>query len=347
MRSLLNHIVLEIVCIFIATVIIPLAAHVPEEPVALIALGDSVPAGFGVAENERYTALFADMLMQGGYINRYINFAKDGFTTTTLLSQLNNLDEYDISLFQDAYVITLNIGGNNILTPLINYLPAPEDVVDMVFELWDFIQASMLIVPEVMGIASDFQEALDGFSLWRVWELPALNRMVQDASPVLGEVAEMFERVNELQFVRMLPMLEGEFSPELDAALQGGVATFEAEFNQIIEWIQAHAPDAIIIVNTVYNPVPDNLFGMTLEGLSGRANVLIQAINRIILGAAANGYIVADVYAAFAGEAYVMNFSVDAAALTLSFDVIHPNAVGHELIAGMKFDMYVWNADGR
>jgi len=342
MTSAVRHLILEVSIIVFASVVVPLAAY-SFEPRVYIALGDSVPAGFGVAETERYTALFFDKLSEHGIVDTYVNFAEDGLTTAALLSFLRSMDEHQLSYFQYAHVITLNIGGNDILAPLVHYLPTAEGVVDIVFELWDFVQASMAIVPEVLEIAAGFQDALEDFSLWRVWELPGLNRMVQDASPVLGEVADMFDRVGELQLVQLLPILEGEFSPELEAALASGVDGFADDFSEILKWLELHAPDAVIIVNTVYNPVPDQMLGMTLAGLSDRAGELIQAMNAIVVdGSAAHGYMVADVYAAFADAPdSVMNFFVDTSALTLSLDVIHPSTDGHVIIAGVVYEVFV------
>jgi len=326
------------------SVAIPLAAYAYQEPEPRIhiALGDSVSAGFGVDDTTRYTALFSEMLKQRDYINKYVNMAEDGFTSAMLLNFLNNIDEYSLSHFQDAYVITLNIGGNDILTPLISYLPTPEDAASMVSELWEFIHEAMAIVPEVRGVATEFQDALDNLNLWRVWEIPALNRMVQSAMPVLGDVTSLFDRVDNLQLVQLLPLLSGEFSPELEAALTTGAAAFEDNFNEILAWLSIHAPEAVIIVNTVYNPVPNQLLGMSLEGLSYRANELIVFINGTILeGSEAKGYLVADVYTGFASEPdSIMNFFMDTTALTFSFDIIHPNAAGHELIAGLNYELF-------
>jgi len=342
MISTLKLGILEIVCLFTLALTAPLAAHALEEPRVHIALGDSVAAGFGVAYTERYTALFSGMLKEAGYINRYVNFAEDGFTTAMLLDLINNMDEYERALFQDAYVITINIGGNDILTPLLGYLPTQEDVMDIIFELWEFIEDTMLIIPEIMGIASDFQEVMDSFSLWRVWSLPGINRMVQDAAPVLDDVTDLFDRVGDLNLIQLLPLLEGNFSPELDAALYRGVDEFAAQFNQIIDWVNTHAPGAVIIVNTVYNPIPEQVLGMSLAGLWERAGELIQSINRTIVETShIKGYLVADVYTGFADEPEnIMNFFVDTSALMLSFDVIHPSAAGHELIAGVNYGLF-------
>ena len=48
----------------------------------------------------------------------------------------------------------------------------------------------------------------------------------------------------------------GLFTPEIEAALEGGVQSFADEFSKIITWIETSAPRATIIVNTVYNPIP-------------------------------------------------------------------------------------------
>ena len=313
-----------------------------EDPRIFIALGDSVSAGFGMAETERYTVLFFEKLKEVGYIDKYVNMAEIGFTTTMLLELLNNMDDYNLSLFDNAGVVTLNIGGNDILSPLIDYLPTPEEAMHMVFELWDFIQESIQIISETMDIASEFQEALDNFSLWRVWELPSLNRMVQDASPVLEDVTNLYDRVYELGFVRLLPMLFGDFSPDLDAKLREGVEIFSVEFAEIIAWLNIYAPNAVIIVNTVYNPIPTQMLGISTEEISGRANALVKSINNIIQEKSEiSGYLVADIYAGFTNAPdNLVNFFIDTSAMMLSFDIIHPSSAGHSLIAGISYESF-------
>lgn len=339
MINAITQVILEVSCLFVLAVAVPLAAYAEPEPRVFIAIGDSVSAGFGVDSGDRYTALLFDKLQESDYVNKYVNMGVDGFTASMLLAQLNGLDEESLSLFESAYVITINIGGNDILAPLVRYLPTPEDVVDIVFELWEFIQEAMAMVPYVMSVATEFQEELDNLSIWR---LPALNRMIQDALPIFGEVSDMFERVDDLQLVGLLPLLAGEFSPELDTALRSGVGSFAEEFSEIIAWVNAHAPYAVVIVNTVYNPIPKQLSGISIEGLSDRADGFVRDINRVIAnGRAANGYLVADVYASFAGEPdNIMNFFVDTSALMLSFDFIHPSAAGHKLIARLNYEAF-------
>ena len=97
----------------------------------------------------------------------------------------------------------------------------------------------------------------------------------------------------------------------------------------------------IIIVNTIYNPIPDQVFGLPLE-ISGTANSLIQSMNNeIIIVCGERGHLVSDIYSDIGNGLNMMNANVDLSALTLSFDVFHPNAAGHELIAQRNYDTYI------
>ena len=89
-----------------------------------IALGDSVASGYGLSsKDESYSFVFCEMLKNEGFeINEYKNLAVSGLTTTTLLEILYNMDKEDLSLVKNAQIITLNIGGNNILCPFLDYL---------------------------------------------------------------------------------------------------------------------------------------------------------------------------------------------------------------------------------
>ena len=97
------------------------------------------------------------------------------------------------------------------------------------------------------------------------------------------------------------------------------VAEFSANFDEIIAKIKAYNPDALILVQTLYNP---------MEGTALINKVYAQALSQ--LNAAYTGYAAAhpgeieivDVAAAFAGKSGL-----------IAIDTIHPNAEGNYLIA--------------
>ena len=95
----------------------------PNTPRYYVALGDSVASGYGLPTHEEsYPAIFYSLLEKEGYVNNYANMAYNGFTTTMLLEYLHNMDIESIRILENARVITLNIGGNNILVPFFKYL---------------------------------------------------------------------------------------------------------------------------------------------------------------------------------------------------------------------------------
>lgn len=89
-------------------------------PLRGVALGDSVPAFYGVDEGDGYVARLSELLYDEGIDIAFTNLAVSGLTTQTLLALLEDGDV--LAALRDADVITLNIGGNNILIPFINVI---------------------------------------------------------------------------------------------------------------------------------------------------------------------------------------------------------------------------------
>lgn len=308
------------------------------EPRIFISLGDSVASGFGSLPEQRYTAILYERLKTQDLVDKYINKGIISITTTDLLEFLHSLDDDDLNSIRNAEIITLNIGGNNVLVPFLEHLPDPENIMDIISESWDFIFESLDTVLDFVDVALEGWEVVDNWRLWQIWRIPALNRVRRDVSATLDDVMEVVNRAMELEMVNLLPLLQGDFPPGLESALQNGIEIFAAEFNETIKWLEINAPEAIIIVNTVYNPIPQQFLGTSLE-ISNKANTLVQAINNIILGnSESRGYLVADVYTEFENESNNMiNIYLDTSAMILSFDIIHPNIAGHKLIAELNY----------
>lgn len=88
-----------------------------------VALGDSVPAGYGLSSTKDcYVNLLSDELKKSGCSNTLFNYAVSGATTQTLLTGLKNMQLEKPEVMQNiknAGIITVNIGGNNVLGPLV------------------------------------------------------------------------------------------------------------------------------------------------------------------------------------------------------------------------------------
>ena len=286
------------------------------EPNLFIALGDSVSSGYGLPYlEERHTFMFYERLKENGYsyIEHYLNKAVAGYTTTDLLSFLNEMDKETRNIFNMARIVTLNIGGNNILTPFTQYLSGRDDI-------------------DIEDIISEYAEVEEN-------DAAIGRRIVDGALAVWGVVRDAVTDA-----VGTGRTIFGLFTPELEAALEEGVRTFADEFGQIIEWIEVHAPRATIIVNTVYNPIPSQLLIIPVA-LSDRAEELILLINDIIREESeARGFLVSDIHARFARESNLMSlmrFNLNPFAGGMSVDLIHPNPTGHNIIAQLKYEQYL------
>ena len=265
-----------------------------------VALGDSDASGYGLLTlEERHTDILFERLKEEGYVDNYKNMAVSGYTTTMLLEFLNGIDEESLEFIQGARIITINIGGNNILFPFKDYLAVRLE-----------------------------------------------NMQLED-------------------FLTIASTLFGSFSLELESEMQKSVETFSSEFNEIITWLDINAPRATVIVNTVYNPIPQKfklIPGIVvLEipiAISAVADGFIREINNTIFEEnlqRENKYLISDTYSRFASEANIWDFmNIEISLSTLYdgllavlreqdlsyFDFIHPNAAGHNMIAELKYELF-------
>jgi len=324
------------------------------ERLVYIALGDSVSEGFGIwSAEDRHTSVFFAMLQERGFANEYVNMAVSGFTTADLLLLLSALEPEMLDTMRYASVITLNIGGNNILAPFWGHLPdineiqrITDETVGFATEAWElaveimeFASQSRETVEEVLEFASEVIYFADNF---RFLDIFRINEMVDAAPPIIdgamdvfaevnaleAAVAGMFERATRLEVLDLISLFSGSFPSELEAEFQSSIRMFSYEFAEILTWLEDNAPDAVVVVNTVFNPLPTNIIGMPV-GLADESQRIIQAVNRIIYEESRQrGFIVSDVYSSLSHRLDMMN---------LNFDIIHPNPQGHYAIAQLNF----------
>ena len=310
----------------------------PPAPRYYLALGDSIPAGYGVAMDARYPDLVSLRLTEDEIINEYINFSMSGFTTGMLLNQLNNMKQDELDAFQDTQIISLNIGGNNILAPLIHYLPDFQEITDMILEVGNIATDAMDVAAQVDDLNAELGQIQNNFSFS---DLLRVGEFLQKASSILGDSMDLFGQMNDLNANSPLAIISGPLPPELEAELEKGVNNFKTEFIEILSWLNHHAPDAVIVVNTLYNPIPEELLGLKLT-LSGQTEKYMKVMNDLILEKQADyGYLVADIYRAFANQTDLsefMNYQLDLSRMNLNFDIIHPNDAGHRIIADLNYN---------
>ena len=330
MRTIFKVVLYILLC---STILVTSCAN---EPRYYIALGDSVSSGYGLtAPGYSHPSKFFAMLENEGYVDNYVNMAVDGFTTTMLLNFLNSMENEKLRVFRDARIITLNIGGNNILHPFFNYLSnlgfaSGADTIragagDIAAGTRGVFSGVGNILPESDLNTAVFTDVISGFG-----DIAAGARSIITGS---GEIIS--------GSVNALSTFAGSFSPKLRAELDNAVQTFSGEFIEIIAWLENNAPRATIIVNTVYNPIPQEILGASLE-IANTTSTLIESINRVIIQKSESmEYLVTDIYSHLSNELSLMHFNLNPFAGNVSFDIVHPNAEGHNLIAQLNFETFM------
>ena len=314
-------------------------------PRLYVALGDSVTHGYGVEQKERYADLLYGHFLELDLADEYLNYGQNGLSTQGLLEYLHELeqDEHlapELGQFADAVIISINIGGNNILSPFIRYLPDAAALTQMVGQVREVMDDAEQLGAEVTALDEDIRGIRENF---QISDLLRLGELLDTAATILADSTAVFEKLEEIKADNPFSVLAGPLPEGLEEELLSGVEDFAVDFLEIISWLETNAPAATIIVNTVYNPLPEEFLGMEMA-LSAYADVYTDMLNAIIYETqAAQGFLVADVHAGFAavepmGE--VMNFSLNLADKQLNLDIIHPNARGHVLIADLCLDKF-------
>jgi lysophospholipase L1-like esterase len=306
----------------------------PSTPRTYVALGDSVSSGYGLINLEdSHPAVLFEMLWEENYVDEYINLAEDGLTTTLLLEQLRDMNKTELSYMHDARIITINIGGNNILMPFIGYLSELQVVSgadrvktgagDILSGAWDIISGIFT------GIGSIFSDSIES----RAGDIiPGAGELITGVGDILSGTGEIISGTP-----RAFSTFRGAFSPELEKKLEEGVQIFTDEFKEILELIENYAPRATVLINTVYNPIPQDVLKMSLE-ISNVANVLIDSINYVIIAESnAKRHLVIDVNEHFSNQLNMAQFNINPFAGSLSLDIIHPNPEGHNIIAQLQY----------
>jgi len=319
--------------------------YVPAPPRFYIALGDSIPSGYGLPgyiqyPEGRHTAIFFDKLYEAGHIDEYWNKAISGFTTSMLLAQLHGLSGDELENFHNAAVITVNVGGNNVLTPFLAYLANLQAVMGAenlasgagttVGGAWGIISE---IIAGLSGLAYEGDTDFDPFAILAGFGdiVAGLGELVMGTGNIMAGTPNI------------ISTWMGLLSPELTAQLESGVQGFVHEFTEIIAWLEAHAPHATIIVNTIYNPIPREIAFFNVP-IALWADELLDTINHAIyVQSVSRGFMVTDLRDYLTNRPELTHFNLNPFDGEISFDVVHPNAEGHVLIARLNYETFSVN----
>ena len=336
--------VLGLTSITLVAVVMAIVLTNRTAPHIYIALGDSVSSGYGLTGYApspvgRHSSLFFEKLEYEGFVDEYHNMAKSGFTTSMLLEMLNNMNNNELRLFQNARVITLNIGGNNILTPFLAYLSDLQllsgadnirtGVGGVLSGTWGVLYE---IISGVESVLSD-----TGETSFRIGEvITGFGDIISGLGGLIAGAGEIIAGShNVVTTWRGLP------STELEVMLADSIQTFSQDFREIIMWLERNAPKATVIVNTIYNPIPQDILRVSVP-ISNWANTLIESINHTIISESElRGFLVTDIYFYVSNRPDLMNFNFNPFAGSLSLDIVHPNADGHNLIAQLNHATFI------
>ena len=260
-----------------------------------MALGDSITTGYGLGEGAQS---FAKQVATASGLTLDDALATDGLTSAGLLAQLSDADAK--TAVTDTDFITITIGGNDLLGALYGYLAASYNAAHP---------------DEPQMTAEKITEKL--------------------ASLTMSDV----NLVKEL--IGYMPGFQNS-----DAA-ENALTAYSANLTAILSAIRTLNSDVQVVVLNQYNPYKqaaknaDSLFaafGVNISQVSDAFEAGVTALNLATTGVVtalqdANVQI-ADVKAVFDAQA-ANPCNADFSNLdTLSFD-IHPNAAGHQLLAGV------------
>lgn len=105
------------IMLFLSFIAVPVYADTV--PPKYVALGDSISFGMSAANNLGYTAMFSNHLKSLEQYSSliFVNESQPGFTTSDLLGQISTPSVQADLL--NADIVTISIGGNNLLAPFI------------------------------------------------------------------------------------------------------------------------------------------------------------------------------------------------------------------------------------
>lgn len=259
-----------------------------------LALGDSISSGYGLGEGE---SSFPTLMGSAGLTVN--NKAEAGETSQSLLAKLPGLSQ-DIAA---ADVITITIGGNDLMGALYRYLGnklgVPADAVEAALKTND--TATITAALSVISGFPDSEEAAD-----------ALSAFTEHAAAIISTIRGMNSHA--------CIIVPNQYNPYERLGTQAA---------QLLAQLEAMLP---FVPDTVKNMVQG------IQTVSGTFDLGVQKLNQIYSSLnQVPGCYVADVYSAFKqADTNPCNASVSLDMATFSPKLnldFHPNAEGHKLIA--------------
>ncbi len=280
-----------------------------------LALGDSISTGYGLddADAEAFPNLVLAELGNGYTL---VNKANNGETTTSLLANLQ--DTTYQQAIATADIITLTIGGNDLMGLLYGYLAGELNMsADEVRATLEDLQNN----GETLALVAGIIQAENFESKFSLYVAQNLNSIVTN----FGTIIKGIKKINSTATI----IVTTQYNPYEKLAAE--IQTLVAQYENFISADKIMLANAIVkLSNTV-----ESFLTVQTEGTTPTYN-----INQLILGNATTlGYTAADVYSAFkADTANLCNPYINIVATSFPPNVeigldFHPNAAGHAKIA--------------
>ena len=255
-----KRVLATLLCLCMVLCMIPLSASTAEveTPKVYVALGDSIPAGYGLAETETaYPKLLADA--NGLTLE---NLAATGETSTTLLAKL--ADPETLAKVKAASLITLTVGGNDLMDALYTYLAnqynAGKDEEAQLTK--EEIQAKLLagdteVLTFAVTVAANFAESQEATT--------ALTLYTENLVKIVGAIKATNPTATLLVTNQYNPYsylaASQAANPLLGEVLKTVAATFEAgvtALNGMITYTAAQLQFAVVDVYTAFAAAEEN-----------------------------------------------------------------------------------------
>lgn len=292
-----------LLCLSMVFGLLSVTAGAADTSMKYVALGDSITTGYRLAEDE---PSFADLVAGEYALELNDTLAQDGETTTSLLAKLAT-DDVKAAVAQ-ADVITLTIGGNDLMNALYAYLASNSGIdgltADNVKEILadpedERYQTLLTVATDNLAGFLTSDEANDAF-----------DAFTTNYGTILGTLKAL--------------------AP-----------------NASIVVVNQYNPYAYLVKKIMADPLIGYLPSETVAKYTAIATIFdtgVTQLNSIISAAAEQtGCTVADAYTAIENAAEdPCNASYEINNFKLSMDLdFHPNAHGHSLIAGAIDDVLV------
>lgn len=285
-----------------------LAAEKTEAPIYLN-LGDSIAFGMSARDEQSYFDKYERFLNAGESLNLGI----PGLTSNELLFGLNYNAEVRLAV-SCADVITVSIGGNNLLGPIIEGLLAQSGSLGAA--MTPEAQQELQVLADQMVLELTEDDGIFSENDLMTVMIFGLEYMIHAVGPIVWQ-----------------SVVETIMS-NISGSLQSGVAGFYSDWPEIIGIIRTLNPDAQIFALNLYNPAneEDN------PALYALMEECINAINDVFSATLLSfDYTLVDVNSAFKKYDKCLDFS-------LAYDTIgldpHPTSIGHQRIFNLLVKAY-------